>query len=585
MKRVGVRQCALDFETTSLRPADGRVRLVSLCNNDVRCVVDFDQIKGGFRAVADLFADGQWIVFNAGFEKRWFLDAGCDPVIWDVENMRRATNGGGRLSLKLMVLWDLKIEMSKEQQASNWDAPELSPEQLDYAFLDADYTWRLWEKWASAADAGRTRCARLLDGLVAPVIEMEDTGMLLDTKYHQTLVDHWTGIRDDLTRRIRDLVPEDEVENINSDTQWSDYFSKHLDDDFLSAWPKTEKTGLLSMKGENLRNLAGMVPGTPLEAFFDALADYKKISKYVSSFGTTLIEAAVQHPDKRVRARFNIGAAKTLRFSSSGPNLQQVPKDKADFFGSTMSIRRSFVAGLGRKLVSFDYSGIELRVLGLVADDRQLIDDMVGGDIHSEVASFMTGRTITKASCKDNPEDAAARNKAKAVSFGIIYGSGAPGLSLTLRVSVEDAQSYIDFWRSRYPAAFQLRHDKVDESMRTKYIRMHHGGTVYFGKNGAELPKAANYPIQSAAWALMARALIRHKETLDRVRGEGRHRMTRMLSTIHDAIIDEAATKDAEEVMELMRSDMTDAFRDLFPGESTENLLEGGVGPNWAELE
>ena len=61
--------------------------------------------------------------------------------------------------------------------------------------------------------------------------------------------------------------------------------------------------------------------------------------------------------------------------------------------------------------------------------------------------------------------------------------------------------------------------------------------------------------------------------------------MTRMLSTIHDAIIDEAATKDAEEVMELMRRDMTDAFRDLFPGESTENLLEGGVGPNWAELE
>ena len=73
---------------------------------------------------------------------------------------------------------------------------------------------------------------------------------------------------------------------------------------------------------------------------------------------------------------------------------------------------------------------------------------MVEGDIHSEVATKITGRTITKESCKKNPEDKVARDAAKGVSFGIIYGSGAAGLAVNMRTSIDEAQGYLDFWQA-----------------------------------------------------------------------------------------------------------------------------------------
>ena len=106
---------ALDFETTALRPEHGRVRLVSLSNDQVNAVVDFDRIRGGFKSVAKLFEiDCDWVVFNAGFELRWFYNARANPSCVDVGFLRRAILGGGGYSLAKCVQWDLGIDMSKE---------------------------------------------------------------------------------------------------------------------------------------------------------------------------------------------------------------------------------------------------------------------------------------------------------------------------------------------------------------------------------------------------------------------------------------------------------------------------------------
>ena len=146
---------ALDFETTSLVPKEGRVRLVSLCNNKSRYLVDFDKITGGFRKTAKLFKGGEWVVFNAGFENRWFIDAGVRVDCLDVGNLRRAILGGGGYSLKQIALWDLDEDVDKGEQSSDWSANKLSRSQLDYAYKDADITWRLWKYWADQADEGR----------------------------------------------------------------------------------------------------------------------------------------------------------------------------------------------------------------------------------------------------------------------------------------------------------------------------------------------------------------------------------------------------------------------------------------------
>ena len=122
------------------------------------------------------------------------------------------------------------------------------------------------------------------------------------------------------------------------------------------------------------------------------------------------------------------------------------------------------------------------------------------------------------------------------------------------------------------------------EAEQTRYIRCVDGGTIYMGKK-VELPKCANYPVQRAALSIMARAIVRHKTTLDEQRANNKQRMTRLVSTIHDALIDEAASQDADSCMDLMYRDMEQGYLDVFPNAPTGNLLEGGIGPNWAELE
>ena len=576
--------CALDFETTSLRPADGRVRLVSLYNGQHGALVDFDPIPGGFRACAAMFEKGEWIVFNSGFELRWFIDAGSpDVACRDVGYLRRAIMGGGQFALKQLIAWDLGREMDKTEQASNWSDPDLTESQLEYAYNDAVDTWALFQHWHDKSDAGHLRAWQMFDDMVPAVIEMEEAGMLLDTHRHDRLIGAWTRIQSEQVALIRQTVTLDQVANIRSDSQWSDYLGSILPDHVVNSWPRTEKAGHLSMSGEVLRSVAAQFevshPGNPLTALLDALAAYKKVSKYLSSFGDSLLQKAHASPDKRVRARFNIAAAKTGRFSCSGPNLQQIPRDN-ELLGEATSVRSSFVAAAGHRLVSLDYSGIELRVLALLSQDEQLLEDMVEGDVHSEVAAVIAGHPIDKST----PEGKRARTAAKGVSFGIIYGSGAAGLAVNMRTTVEQADEYIAFWANRYSRAFDYRNTMMHEACRTRYIRCVDGGTIYMGKK-PELPQCANYPVQRAALSVMARALIRHKNTLDEARSRGEHTSTKMISTIHDAIIDETLLADAGSCLSLMEQDMTDAYLDIFPAAPTARLVEGGVGTSWANLE
>jgi len=571
--------CALDFETTSLVPSEGRVRLVSLTNAKTRLLVDFDQIPGGWRKVAHLFRRHEWIVFNAGFEGRWFIDAGVPkPRLLDVGYLRRAILGGGGFSLARMALWDLNEEISKEQQASNWSSPVLAQEQLDYAYGDADVTWRLWRYWADQIDEGQWDGFRMLNDMWPAVVEMEEAGIRLNQRTHATLCQSWEQKRLNFISIIRELVPENEVKNINSDTQWSDYFAARMTDSWLKAWPRTEKTGQLSMKAETLRTLGAKVPDSPLGMFFDTLADYKTISKYISSFGRSLITIA-KLGDGRIHARYNIGQAKTCRFSSSGPNVQQIPRDK-DLLGVATSVRRSFIAPKGFKLISLDYSGIELRVLALLSGDEQLLHDVIYGDVHAEVASVIAGKKINKKTAKGK----ALRSGAKKVSFGIIYGAGATGIATSMKTTLSKAGDYIDQWEERYSLAYNYRYKIMEEVERTRYVRMIDGGTVYMGKR-PDLPKCANYPVQRAALSVMAKAIARHKTSLNQMRKHGAQAETRMLATIHDALIDEARAKDAAECLEVMRFDMVQGYADVFPDAPTDNLVEGGTGPNWGSLD
>jgi len=230
--------------------------------------------------------------------------------------------------------------------------------------------------------------------------------------------------------------------------------------------------------------------------------------------------------------------------------------------------------------VSLDYSAIELRVLALLTEDDQLLEDVVYGDVHSEVAAVVAGAPIDKTT----PEGKAARTAAKGISFGIIYGSGAGGIAYSMHTSIERAQSFIDYWADRYPRAFDLRNQMMEEARKTGRIRVVDGGTIWMTRK-PELPKCANYPVQRAALSVMARAIIRHHASLIDLRKEREYASVRMAATIHDALMDEAPKRCAKTVLNLMERDMTAGYLDVFPGAPTEGLVEGGIGKSWGALQ
>lgn len=584
LDQIGDGVAALDFETTGLRPDESQVRLAQIYNDDVWAVVDFWALEGGaFAPYADWFSDATWVAFNAGFEYQWFDAADAPQVrVIDVAHARRARMGGDQLSLAKILKADLGHDMPKDQQVSNWAAPVLTQEQLQYAADDALWTWRLWQHWQAKLDEHppARQAQAMLDALIVPVHEMKQTGLLLDQARHRDLVRLWEDKHVKYEAHLRSYVSEDEVANMRSRTQWSDYFSSILPDEYLDLWPRTEKTGQLEISTGACKQMATVAGGEgPLAEVLFGIADLTTINQYLSNFGAKLINMAQASPDGRLHPSYNIARAVTGRFSSSAPNAQQFPRDR-ELLGDFTSVRLSFIAPPRKQLVSLDYSGIELKVLALLAEDDQLLYDCVHGDLHSEVASYMVGHKIDK----KTPEGKEARSKAKGVSFGIIYGSGALGLSGTLRTSLSRAQDLIDFWASRYPKAFNLRHTMMNHALVDGFLPMVDGGTIWLGKK-PDLPKCANYPVQRAALSVMARAIIRHHARLEEAASRGRHLGTRMVASIHDAMIDEALTEDAPEALQWMKQDMVAGYLDIFPNAPTDKLVEGGIGPSWGELE
>jgi len=597
---IGDEPHALDFETTAFTPEEGEVRLVQIYGPAGWWVVDFFDVgydvldrddlttsftryQDGFRMTAAWFKDAPWIVFNASFEMRWFEEATDEPITcWDVAFLRKAVDGGGGFSLAQALKDAFDYDMPKEEQASDWSAEPLTQSQLDYAADDAIWTWKLWNHWRDRADDDQMRAFDLLNDMQPAVLEMQRAGMKLDPKRHAEVVEGWQRLEKLRVEAIREVISVDDIENLNSNSQWSDYFNRILPDDYLDIWPKGEKTGLLSFSKGAMKEIIGVFGDSPIGDVLRQKQELVKIRHWISNFGWNLIRIAENDPNGRIHARYNIAQARTCRFSCSSPNLQQTPRD-TELLGEFVSVRQSFIAHLGNVLASLDYSGIELRVLALLSGDQQLLEDVVDGDVHLEVGSFWQGRRLDK-SIKADKE---WRSKAKGVSFGIIYGSTELGLAGTMGVSIAKAEELMGFWGDRYPKAMAYRYDAQQQAQEDGgYLRVVDGGTIYMGKK-VKSTQAANYPVQRGALSVMAKAIARHKETLDSWRDAGHPagRETSFLSTIHDALIDETKPEHGEEVLRAMARDMTDGYLDIFPGAPTHRLLEGGVGPSWGELE
>ena len=563
---------ALDFETTGLRPHEAKVRLTCISGPAGNYVIDHLLCKP-FTYYANALADAcPWAVFNAGFEGRWFDFAtdGPDVVLFDVGVMSKAKLGGRPLSLADMVRRDLgKTRDNKHLQVSDWSQKELSLEQYDYGFEDAEDTYNLYTMWAAALTAEQMAGFYVLNDAWRGTAEMEDTGMTIDEEHHSRLINMWSVRRVVAEKVLRRYTPPDIIENLRSKKQISDFLKTVMDETSLRAWPKTDKSEQLQTDRKQLRQASFRSP-YPFSRWLAAMIVFNRADKYLGTYGETLLTK--QRLAGRVYGRFNIAQAVTGRYSSSNPNLQNIPRNPL--------VRRSFIAPPDTEMVLADYSGIELRVLAEVSNDKQLKQDVIFGDVHAEsaITLFKVDPAEFKARLKaKDPRAKEMRSKAKAFSFQLTYGAGNAALAMVLRCSDGEAAEYVDKWAARYPYAYALRFQMFDQMNATGLLPIKSGRTVYVHKNERSLPVASNYPIQGAAADVMYRAVTRMSFKVYELPFK-----SRMLASIHDELLMLAETGRGEELREIMVEEMRQAWLDIFPNAETANLSESAVGQSWA---
>lgn len=567
---------AIDFETTGLDAKTAQVRLSCISTKPHHAYVIDHFHCGSFASFADDLAEcGPWDVFGSFFEGMWFDEEVRDAIpveLLDVGMMRKSVQGGGPLKLMQQIKWDLGIEVSKELQNSDWSAQVLTNAQYLYGGEDAIHTRALGVLWREKMSPAQYNGFRVMNGAWRAVNECKTTGLLIDEPYHKTLISMWTKRKESSLRAIRRLVPESQIANINSNIQISNFLKGILDDAAIRNWPKTEKTEQLQTSRDILRSMSVAAP-YPFSRFLTAMMVYNRASKYLSTYGETLLTMQHLSDDGRIHGRVNIAQAITGRTSSSAPNTQNIPNSPI--------VRRSFIAGDGRVLILADYSGVEVRVLAEMSGDKVLLHDCIYDDVHSRsaIAIYKIIDEVFIKAIKDKESWAKAmRGKAKGFTFQLLYGAGAAALSIVLRCSIEEAENAISAWANRYQKAFNYRTIMFEQMMHSGYLTCASGRTIYVNKRDRAMPIAANYPIQGSAGDVIYCAMTRVHDAL-----EYEQVMAKLMASVHDEILLLSYPSDAEKAKELLVDQMKKGWLDIFPGTSTVNLVEASIGKDWSD--
>ncbi len=298
--------------------------------------------------------------------------------------------------------------------------------------------------------------------------------------------------------------------------------------------------------------------------------EHRGLSKLKGTYVDALPQL-IDPEDGRIHTTYNQAGAATGRLSSQDPNLQNIPIRTE----LSRRIRAAFVAPPGRRLLSADYSQIELRILAHFAEDPALIESFrVGEDVHARTAA----ETFGVARDEVTPE---MRRIAKVLNFGIAYGLSAYGLSQRLDLPAEEAQGIIDRYFARYAGVRRWLESTIETARREGEVR------TLFGRK-RELPEirsrnpaqrqaaermAVNTPIQGTAADIIKIAMIRVDAALAGSGLDGR-----LLLQVHDELVLEASEAEAVELGALVRREMTAAATLRVPLE-----VEVGHGKSWDE--
>lgn len=412
----------------------------------------------------------------------------------------------------------------------------------EYAAEDADVTLRLWHVLKARMPAEYVSAVyETLERPLVPVLaRMEQRGISIDRQTLSRLSGEFAQKQGALEDEINKLAGA--PINPGSPKQLGDILFGKLG---LPGGTKT-KTGQWATGARALEELAEQGHALPQK-----ILDWRQVSKLRSTY-TDALPSFVNPQTNRVHTSYALAATTTGRLSSSDPNLQNIPVRTEE----GRKIRRAFVADDGCKLVSADYSQVELRLLAEIADIAALKKAFRDGlDIHAMTASEMFGVPI-----KDMPGE--IRRRAKAINFGIVYGISAFGLANQLGIEREEAGAYIKKYFERFPGI----RDYIEE---TKAFCKKHGYVLTLFGRKCHYPDIANSNasirafneraainarLQGSAADIIRRAMVRIEPALKKAKLNAQ-----MLLQVHDELIFEVPEDEVAKTLPVVKKVMEDA--------------------------
>ncbi|CAB3807742.1 DNA polymerase I [Paraburkholderia fynbosensis] len=499
------------------------------------------------------------VLANYGIEMRGIEH---DTLLQSYVLESHRTHDMDSLALRHLGIKTIKYEEVAGKGASQIGFDEVALEQAaEYAAEDADITLRLHQALYPqvAAETALDRVYRAIEVPTSRVLrKMERTGVLIDAeKLRQQ--------SSEIATRLIQLESEAYTLaggefNLGSPKQIGQIFFEKLE---LPVVKKTPN-GAPSTDEEVLQKLAEDYPLPKI------LLEHRGLSKLKSTY-TDKLPRMVNVQTGRVHTNYAQAVAVTGRLASNDPNLQNIPVRT----GEGRRIREAFIAPPGHKLVSADYSQIELRIMAHISGDESLLRAFSQGeDIHRATAAEIFSVTPLEVSSDQ-------RRVAKVINFGLIYGMSAFGLASNLGITRDAAKMYIDRYFARYPGVARYM-DETRLSAKAKgYVETVFGRRLWLPEiNGGNGPRrqgaeraAINAPMQGTAADLIKLSMIAVQNWIEESKIG-----TRMIMQVHDELILEVPDAELSEVRKRLPELMCGVAELKVP-----LVAEVGAGLNWEE--
>ena len=434
-------------------------------------------------------------------------------------------------------------------------------QQTNYAAEDADVTFQLYEIFEQKLKEENLENLfyRIEMPLMKVLAKMELAGISLDK---ECLKKESLELENDLKNLEKKIFEfSGEEFNLNSPKQLGEILFEKLK---LDAKAKKTKTGQYSTSEEVLQKLESK------HEIIKHILEYRTYQKLKSTYVDAL-PMQVNEKTGRIHTNFMQTVAATGRLSSVNPNLQNIPIRTL----RGQQVRAAFIASEGKKIISADYSQIELRLIAEISGEKNMIEAFQKGeDIHASTAAKLFKIPL-------NEVTKLQRSQAKTVNFGIIYGVSSFGLSEQTGLSRTEAKQMIDAYFETYPRLKEYMNEQIMTARKNGYVETILGRKRYlkdinsanFVVKGHAERNAINAPIQGSAADIIKLAMINIDRELENQKME-----TKMLLQVHDELIFEAPIDEIEAAKILIKTQMETAYATHVP-----LLTEVGIADNWLD--